>query len=477
MGHPNFVTFIWEAMPMRAGFGCTLLAFNGHLAGNYPSLPIEVSPMSSAAVAEVEQHRWSLPAKVGFRFAFIYLMLYMFFNGNVTVFTILEPFKTLDSWIAKHLFIPFGTLTQWWAVRALHLTGITATWHKDGSGDTLLNYMLCVTFLAVAAVGTLVWSVLDHRRAHYQTLYAWLRFFVRLNVGLGMLQYGFYKAFPVQMQPPNLAVLNEPLGNTSPMTLLWTLLGLVPMYERVCGLAEIAGGVLILFRRTALAGALLSAFVMTNVVLYNFFFDVPVKLYAVHLLLMSCFVMLPDLKPLWRFFILHKDARPVGVWVPPAQRRGFRMATAIVEGVFLFGAVLSLAKYDSDRYAAYRASVRPSPIIGLWELDSKSPMPTMIAGMTWHEISIDSLTRGMARTADGQLFRMYLTYNEAKQTVNMTSRGGGGAVKYTWQTPDPQHLVLKTGGTSYTFDRVPTPAQYPLLTRGFHLVSEWGYER
>jgi hypothetical protein len=97
--------------------------------------------------------------------------------------------------------------------------------------------------------------------------------------------------------------------------------------------------------------------------------------------------------------------------------------------------------------------------------------------MTWHEISIDSLTRGMARTADGQLFRMYLTYNEAKQTVNMTSRGGGGAVKYTWQTPDPQHLVLKTGGTSYTFDRVPTPTQYPLLTRGFHLVSEWGYER
>ena len=213
-------------------------------------------------------------------------------------------------------------------------------------------------------------------------------------------------------------------------------------------------------------------------VLYNFFFDVPVKLYAVHLLLMSCFVMLPDLKPMWDFFVLHKDARPKGVWVPPAQRRGFRIATAVVEGVFLFGAVLALAKYDSDRYATYLASVRQSsPILGLWELDGSSPMPTMIAGMTWHEISIDSLTRGMARTADGQLFRMYLTYNEAKHTVNMTSRGGGGAVKYTWQSPDPQHLLLKTAGTTYTFDRVATPAQYPLLTRGFHLVSEWGYER
>ena len=41
-------------------------------------------------------------------------------------------------------------------------------------------------------------------------------FLLRLNVGMGMLQYGFYKVFPVQMQPPNLAVLNEPVGNTCP---------------------------------------------------------------------------------------------------------------------------------------------------------------------------------------------------------------------------------------------------------------------
>ena len=51
------------------------------------------------------------------------------------------------------------------------------------------------------------------------------------------------------MQPPNLAVLNEPLGQASPLTLLWTLLGLLPMYKRVCGAAEVLGGVLILFRR------------------------------------------------------------------------------------------------------------------------------------------------------------------------------------------------------------------------------------
>jgi hypothetical protein len=291
------------------------------------------------------------------------------------------------------------------------------------------------------------------------------------------LQYGFYKVFPIQMPPPNLAVLNEPLGQTSPQTLLWTLLGLVPMYERICGLAEVAGGVMILFRRTALFGALLSAFVMMNVVLYNFYFDVPVKLYAVHLLLMCCFVALPDVGSLWSFFVLHKDAHPSGVWVPPAQRRGFRLATHIVEAVFLFGAVLAFIKYDHDRYAAYTASVRSSPIIGLWKLDASSPMPKTFTGEPWYEISIDNLTRGMARSTDGQLWRMYLTCNDAGHTIRMVSRGGEGAVKYTWQTPDPNHLILQTSGTTLTFSRIPTPAQYPLLTRGFHLVSEWGYER
>jgi hypothetical protein len=429
-----------------------------------------VSPVSSP-------HRWSLPARLAFRISFIYLMLYMFCNGNVTVFTIMQPFPKVEGWIAKQLFTPFGAFTQWWAIKFLHLTGITATWHRDGSGDTALNYLLCATFLGLALLGTILWSILDRRRPHYQTLYAWLRFFLRLNVGMGMLQYGFYKVFPVQMQPPNLAVLNEPLGNASPMTLLWTLIGLSPLYERVCGWAEVLGGFFILVRRTALVGAIISAFVMTNVVLYNVFFDVPVKLYALHLLLMSVFVMIPDIGPLWAFFVSHRPAELRGVWVPPASRRHFLIATAVIEVIFLVFALYGETKYDSGRYAAYRASVRPSPIIGLWSLEPSSPLPKTIAGVPWNQISIDNLTRAMARSTDGQLWRMYLTYNEPKHTLGMISRGGSGAVTYQWSVPDPNHLILTTAGNTLVFDKVPTPAQYPLLTRGFHMVSEWGYER
>ena len=439
------------------------------------------APPALAVESVVQNHApWSLLTKIAFRFSFLYLMLYMFCNGNTTIFTLLQNFPKLDGWIHNILFEPLGAVTLWWAVKFLHLTGIAATWHRDGSGDTLLNYLLCVTFLAIAIAGTAVWSVLDRSRPHYQTLYAWLRFFLRLNIGVGMLQYGFYKVYPVQMQPPNLAVLNEPLGNASPMTLLWTLLGLSPFYERICGAAEVLGGLLILFRRTALTGAALSAFVMTNVVLYNLFFDVPVKLYAIHILLMSIFVMLPDVSPLWDFLVMQRAAKLRGVWVPPASRPRFLRATAWVETGFLVLLLASEIKFDHDRYGAYLASVRPAPVIGLWRIEPNSPMPQTIGGVPWNEISIDNLTRGMARSTDGQLWRMYLNYDEKKHTLGMISRGGSGAVKYTWATPDPNHLILRVDGKNpqtLTFDRVPTPDHYPLLTRGFHMVSEWGYER
>ena len=75
------------------------------------------------------------------------------------------------------------------------------------------------------------------------------------------------KIFPLQMSPPSLAVLNEPVGNTSPMTLLWTMIGLHPGYEMLAGWFEATAASLLIFRRTALLGALLTVVIMSNVLL------------------------------------------------------------------------------------------------------------------------------------------------------------------------------------------------------------------
>jgi hypothetical protein len=270
--------------------------------------------------------RWSFATRLAFRFAFCYLMIYALGSGNATLWEVI-PFhigEHLEDWTSW----PFFNGAQWLGQHLFHLTGVGAKLHGTGSGDTILNWIAVGIMLVVAILLTLIWTALAELRSParrslaYPRLFFWFRLILRLTLGVAMIGYGLAKLFPLQMPPPSLAVLNEPLGNTSPMTMLWTLLGLNPVYEMICGAAEITAGILILFRRTGLLGELLTVFLATNIVLYNFCFDVPVKLYAAHLVLMSIALIVPDMPSLINFFFLHRPCKPIDGWVKPARRYG-----------------------------------------------------------------------------------------------------------------------------------------------------------
>lgn len=444
----------------------------------------------NAVAADQEEHRWSSLTKVGFRFAFCYLMTYCLCNGNATIWGSLPH---IGDDLSDALAYPFRMAAQYLAQHMFHVQGVGSHIHGTGSGDTAISWIAQGILLALALLGAVLWSLLDWRRPHYQTLSAWLRFTIRLTLGIGMIGYGVDKLFPLQMPPPMLAVLNEPVGHMSPMTMLWTMIGMNPVYESICGVAEIAGGLLILFRRTALAGALLTAFVIANVVFYNFFFDVPVKLYAAHLLIMALFVVLPDVRPLFDFFWRHRPSAPTGVWVPPASRPLFRWATVAIEGLFLISCV---ATSLHDAIPAYRKQVaarrEESPLRGGWHLDSSvgtggtaeaSTKPVLTGdGFPMTELYIDTLARGSVRSSDGALWRTKITNDRTKHTLQISIMGTG-SFEYAAALSDIDHLVLTPSGKNapneplLRFTRIPLATTYPLLTRGFHLVNEWGLER
>jgi hypothetical protein len=315
-----------------------------------------------------------------------------------------------------------------------------------------------------------------------------------------MLIYGYSKVFPLQMAPLSIGILNEPVGNLSPMTMLWGLIGLHPAYEIVCGFAEVIGGVLILFRRTALLGALVSAFVITNVLLYNLFFDVPVKLFAANLLLGCLFLTLPDLRALFDFFWLHKPTVAQAVWIPPASRRWSRFTLRVVEMAFTFALLIVIPAFIGMGWRQSRIAARAqSPLLGAWHLDAAHQATGAFItgdGAPASDLYIDSATRAFTRSVDGELWRTSLNIDGKAHTVTVYPYGRGSA-KYSWQMRDAQHLVLtslppdapKLKGKSpakpappftaqvVSFTRTQTMAHYPLLDRGFHFVNQWGYER
>jgi hypothetical protein len=59
-----------------------------------------------------------------------------------------------------------------------------------------------------------------------------------------------------------------------------------------------------------LLGAVISGGVLVNVVLLNLCFDVPVKLYSSHLLLIALWIMSPDYHRLFSFFVLNRVVEP-----------------------------------------------------------------------------------------------------------------------------------------------------------------------
>jgi hypothetical protein len=441
------------------------------------------SCMSDSSLTPAELP-WTPVERYGFRFASCYLLLYAFTSGNDNLlYLIPKAGAKFASWLS----LAWQNPAVWLAQHYFHIAGIGSDIHATGSGDTAIHWIGMGIMFAYSLIAAALWSILD-RRAEYRTASTWLRFVLRLTLVMAMANYGFSKLFPMQMPPPSLAVLNESVGNLSPMTLLWTFLGVNPVYESVAGAAEVAAAFLLFFRRTALLGAILAGLVMSNVLLFELFFDVPVKIYAGHLVLFAIAVIAPDLRALREFFWRHKPASLTSLWAPALQRRPSRIGIRLVE-IALAVMVLTSVPGHYESFAKQLARARsPEPLTGQWHVDSATVTinglnvfrPVLTGnGLPATDIFLEPNGRLTLRDSSGQLWRAGADVQDENHTFTLY-RESADPIAYYSSRPDPTHLVLTpTQGASGTLylTRVPLPSHYPLLERGFHFVNEWPLER
>lgn len=421
----------------------------------------------------------SLAERFALRFAFVYLSLYALCCGNSTVWEVLPRGMMLEGLAAR----PFQRAAQWTGQHMFHLTGAAAHLHPSAFNDRALDWIAALIMLVAAFAAVLVWTALDRGRRDDRTLFDWLRFLLRLSLAVGMFVYGAMKLFPFQAEPLSLAVLNEHVGNLSPLSLLWAMLGYSPLYERLCGAVEVFAALLLLWRRTALAGVLATIVVMVNVVLFDCFFDVPVKLYATMLLLMCFLLLLPDARALWRFFITHQPAIADAAWAPVTRGRT-RYVLLAAELLTLIYGIVTLPLLDHAKYARMAANAaHPAPFAGQWHLDSATlagqPRPMLTGeGQPVTDIFLEPNGRVILRAADNTLWAG-AHYDATQHTVGIMSPGRL-PMPYTLAQPDATHLVLTpqiANEPTLSLTRVPLPSTYPLYDRGFHFINEWGFER
>src|ERR1039458_7925430 len=174
----------------------------------------------------------SLSSRVAFRFCVVYFGLYCLLtqipggllplpNLDIPDPSTLWPTRQIVTWTATHVFRVTHPLVYF-----------------SGSGDKTFDWVLAFCLLVVAAVATIVWSILDRQRLNYVTLHKWFRLFLRFALGGQMLAYGMAKVVPLQMPFPYLARLLEPFGNFSPMGVLWSSVGAAPTEDHRTPMGE-----------------------------------------------------------------------------------------------------------------------------------------------------------------------------------------------------------------------------------------------
>jgi hypothetical protein len=392
---------------------------------------------------------------VSFRFAFLYWIIYLLPSSAMS------PIHALAPWVGQHVF---------------HLKGEGANWHPTGSGDTALDYVVAAIGLVAALAGALLWSVVSEVRGgrkEYRTAYAWLRLLLRFALAVTLLDYGFIKIFPAQFGPLSPYGLTETYGDSSPMHLLWTFMGQSRSYMMFGGLMEAIPGVLMLFRRTSTVGLLGASAVLANVVMLNFSYDVAVKLYSVHLLLIALFLLLPDAQPIWRFLAERKEASLTGVWVPRFERKPLRVGAHVLQGLVVVVALYMVVS-SSYEQAAMRANV--GPIQGVYEVKRASGFGE---DAHWIQVFFDDRYGqhylGLIG-ADKNPQRFAVAYDLKSQTMRLTDKDSPAT--FHWNEGADGELTLmgtfKGSPTSMDLQRT-SPKTFALNSRGFHWVTEQSY--
>ena len=435
-------------------------------------------PVTRQTREQSEVSRWSPAQRIGFRFCLVYFGLFCL---TTQILPSLNPLVNVEIADPATLW-PIRQIVFW---TASHVFGVShaLVYEGSGSGDKTFDWVLAFCVLAAAALVTGIWSAVDRRR-NYSKLHAWFRVFLRFALASQMFVYGMSKAVPLQMPYPYLAKLLEPFGQFSPMGILWYSIGASPAYEIFAGCAEMLGGILLVVPRTAMLGALVCLADMTQVFALNMTYDVPVKLFSFHLILMSLFLLAPDARRLAAFFLNRAvDAARQPQLFATRRANTIALAAQIVFGIWLIGANVYGSRISWHTYGGGR----PKPALyGIWDVDQMSidgqlRPPLLTDRDRWRRAIFDSPNRLTFERADDTYTGYGAAIDVNHNTLALTKPADKKwAAHFTFARPAKDRLTLDgemDGHTVHIELRLFDRNRFLLVSRGFHWIQEYPLNR
>lgn len=383
---------------------------------------------------------------VALRFCVVYFLAYALVTQIVGGMFLLPTF----SLPALGTVWPLRDLTLWVTE---HVAGVAPPIvYAGNSGDTAFHWVQTALLLVCAAAATAVWSLADRRPTIDARLHAWFRLFLRFAVAAQMFYYGMAKVIPSQFPPPSLVTLVTPVGHLSLSDLLWTFIGASTPYQIITGLAEVLAGVLLLMPKTTPLGALVALVDMLQVFLLNMTYDFGLKQISFHLLLMSAFLLAPDLRRLSTALVgsgpVPARSEPPLFRTPRANRTAQLVQLAFgLYLVVMFG-VVSLRFHD----APGGPGAPKSPLYGIWDVEQLSidgaagPVALNDYDRQWRRVIFDAPDVAVFQRLDDSFARYRVATDAGARTLSLgKGRSRSWNATFTVARPSPDELLLRGG--------------------------------
>ncbi|MGB7265803.1 MAG: hypothetical protein WBC92_09845 [Terracidiphilus sp.] len=434
--------------------------------------------LSTAKQLPSTSEDWSTAKRIGFRFCFVYFILYSFFSQiinsifvaqliDVPDYATLWPIRLGVLWVAKNILRAKGELV----------------YTDTGSGDKSFDWVLAFCVLVIAILAAAAWSVIDRKRTSYPVLSKWFKLFLRVALVSQMFVYGFAKVVPLQIYFPFPFKFLEPLRDFSPMGLLWSSIGISPAYEIFTGCAEVAGGVLLIFPRTVTLGALVCLAEMIQVFVLNMTYDVCVKLLSFQLILMSLVLLTPNLPQLFNFFLRNRPAALPGPLPFFRSVRSNQIVRVVLAVLWCWMIAANL--WDVRRGWYEVGGGRPkSALAGIWAIeqltvDGQPQLLLATNAAQWRRVTFDYPNWVHVQQMDETLTGYSASLDAQKNTLALTtSSDKNWRANFAYNRPDEDDLVLDgtvNGHKQHLKLKRMNSAQFPLTSRGFHWVQDYPF--
>lgn len=402
------------------------------------------------------QKTWNFTSKIVFKFTFVYFSL--FFILLFFAFFLETPLR----WFAD-------TILNW---------GADFKMESTGSGDRSFDYVRFFLNLILAFFTCIIWSILDKKRTSYTTLFYWFQSILRLFLCIAMLLYGLAKVFKGQFADPSLELLLQPVGEMSPMGLAWVFMGHSMVYNIFLGSLEILGGLLLLYRRTSTLGSILILGIMMNVAIMNLTYDIPVKLFSIHLILMAFILLVANGKRVLNFF-LKNEATEKLLYINYIKNKSFLKVIHFIKKTLIILVFILVILQCFINFKATEQLRSNSEMRGIWETkafikQNDKLAPLLTDSFRWKYLIIDYKKKAVVKKMNDTIERYSFEENTETKEIIFKSPTDSVAQKFTYSIPNSNELKLKGDLLNISFKRIPI-SKFRLLNRKFHWVNETIY--